>query len=129
MANTTRQGALLDNSVIERIPCCIGLVCLHGKLSEISCSSATFHTFEMPTQCCVPYCNNKGGHTFPSSRPAVFQLWISAISRAKDEKHKFAEWKPTKWSVVCEAHFDSSDYVEKTTSGKIHYIFLSIRMI
>ena len=66
----------------------------------------------MPTtECCVPLCENKGGHAFPFSDPDRLKAWIVVIRRDK--------WTgPTRYTTVCYAHFDADDYIQQTTSGK-----------
>jgi hypothetical protein len=65
------------------------------------------------TGCCVPLCNGKGGHSFPSfeKSPIRHNKWKVAIRRDK--------WKPNKWSKVCSRHFVSDDYVQETFHGKL----------
>ena len=64
----------------------------------------------MPSECCVPLCNNKGGHVFPFSKPKLLKAWKIAIKRDK--------WEPSKYSIVCRSHFDENDYEQRTTCGK-----------
>ncbi|KAL3891074.1 hypothetical protein ACJMK2_003337 [Sinanodonta woodiana] len=63
----------------------------------------------MPTECCVPQCTNRGGHAFPWSQKDRVKIWTVVILRDF--------WKPTIHSVVCSNHFNSSDYVCKTSFG------------
>ncbi|XP_050417526.1 uncharacterized protein LOC126830968 [Patella vulgata] len=61
----------------------------------------------MPAHCCVPMCNGKGGHKFPLD-PVERRRWIQAVKRGG------SDWTPSKWSIVCRSHFDSSDYISET---------------
>ena len=71
------------------------------------------------TLCCVPWCNNVGGHKFPSEA-SVKNAWLKAIRRAG--KTPTSKWAPTKWSVVCHEHFEEADYISVTYDGKLqHY--------
>jgi len=66
----------------------------------------------MPTECCVPLCNNKGGHTFPANVNDELRrkAWIVAVRREK--------WTPSKHSVVCRGHFSDADYITLTYDGR-----------
>lgn len=66
----------------------------------------------MPTECCVPGCKSRTGHVFPFSDKNGVKAWEVAVRRDC--------WKPTKHSVVCKNHFDSSDYEEKTNYGNYY---------
>ena len=77
--------------------------------------------FIMPsTLCCVPQCNKRGGHVFPSD-PVLKKEWILAVKRsATDNRGRVTTglWQPTKTSVVCKEHFRSTDYIGETVYGK-----------
>ncbi|XP_014677368.1 PREDICTED: uncharacterized protein LOC106817220 [Priapulus caudatus] len=66
----------------------------------------------MPTECCVPFCNNSGGHAFPRSDESRFKAWKTAVRRGEKD------WVPSKHAVVCSEHFDDDDYMPGlTTTG------------
>ena len=65
----------------------------------------------MPTECCVPLCTNKGGHTFPFNDGPRLKAWIVAVHRGE------AKWQPSKHSIVCRAHFSDDDYTTLTYDG------------
>ena len=54
----------------------------------------------MPTLCCVPQCNGRGGHSFPWPQKDLLKKWIHAVKRVE-------KWKPSRFSVVRGAHFDT----------------------
>ena len=66
---------------------------------------------EMPTECCVPLCTNKGGHAFPFNDRPRLKAWIVAVHRGEPK------WQPSKHSVVCRAHFSDDDYTTLTYDG------------
>ncbi len=69
----------------------------------------------MPSTCCsVPGCSNRGGHEFPADIDRR-KDWVIAIRR---DNGKGGLWEPTKWSVVCQAHFKAEDYKTVTAFGK-----------
>lgn len=74
----------------------------------------------MVSECCVPLCKKKGGYSFPFSRPKVLKGWIIAVKRDK--------WQPTKYSVVCSAHFEDKDFVEKTIYGNYNFYLFYFNM-
>ncbi|KAJ8964124.1 hypothetical protein NQ314_005120 [Rhamnusium bicolor] len=47
-------------------------------------------------------------HGFPFNRPPIIALWLAAIRRV--------EWKPSKYSKLCSAHFVESDYQNRPNS-------------
>ncbi|CAH1803307.1 unnamed protein product, partial [Owenia fusiformis] len=60
--------------------------------------------------CCVPLCNNKGGHYFKSDSESR-KLWMAAIKRDK--------WTPNfANAVVCKKHFLPEDYITHGINGK-----------
>ena len=63
----------------------------------------------MPTECCVPGCTQRTGHSFPMSDTQRMKAWKVAVRRD--------HWQPTKHSIVCKNHFAETDYVGTTTSG------------
>jgi len=68
----------------------------------------------MPSICCVPQCENRGGgHKFPRDK-ALRNRWIIAIKRDK--------WKPGKSHVVCYKHFSPSDYNDTTCIDKLYSV-------
>lgn len=68
----------------------------------------------MPTQCCVPGCHERGGHTFPTDEK-LRKTWDRAIRRGG----KGDDWKgPSQFSVVCAQHFEDDDYKQVTFHGK-----------
>ena len=71
----------------------------------------------MPQYCCVPRCNNSGGHKFPSD-PVLQQMWIVAIKRI-DPKIKHL-WRPKKHDVVCHLHFRPDDYRQPGLLGTLN---------
>ena len=106
-----RQTALVCNSDTRATGSNILPVCLHlyDRLSyQYSHHKQTINAAMAP-ECCVPLCTNEGGHSFPFSQPGRVNQWRVAIKRDK--------WKPSKYSVVCHAHFVEGDYVQQTTSG------------
>ena len=71
----------------------------------------------MPTRCCVPLCNNRGGHLFPSDKNVekrqLRAAWIAAVRRVAD-KHG-SKWIPKAYMVVCGDHFRPCDYLDSET--------------
>ena len=70
----------------------------------------------MPTECCVPLCHGKGGHLFPFAQSKeMVKKWVIAVKREQGK-----DWDGHKPGItkVCQAHFDSSDYVGKTAYGE-----------
>ncbi|KAK3108230.1 hypothetical protein FSP39_003597 [Pinctada imbricata] len=65
------------------------------------------------TCCCVPGCNKRGGHTFPTDLNQR-KAWIFAIKRGSD---RYKVWEPNKHSVVCGSHFKDDDYCQETVFG------------
>lgn len=67
----------------------------------------------MPTGCCVPGCKIQGGFIFPKD-VQLRKEWTDAVRRGcNDDK-----WKcPSKFSVVCQNHFDETDFREETYHG------------
>ena len=67
----------------------------------------------MPTLCCVPRCNGRGGHLFPNDQN-LRKRWIIAVKRGENN------WTPSRFTKVCHAHFSEDDYVTHSTSlGKL----------
>ncbi|XP_067122862.1 THAP domain-containing protein 6-like [Centruroides vittatus] len=71
----------------------------------------------MVNSCCAINCTNRNTrgcgltfHRFPSE-PTLKRKWILATKRAK--------WQPTRWSVLCSAHFSSDSYYLSSTTHKI----------
>ncbi|KAG0436413.1 hypothetical protein HPB47_017956 [Ixodes persulcatus] len=65
----------------------------------------------MPAVCAAVGCFNSSRrdspfhvHAFPAD-PGVAKLWVSAIQRDN--------FKPSKWSVLCSAHFTADAYEDK----------------
>ena len=78
----------------------------------------------MPSLCCVPQCNNRGGHVFPKPTTAekvkLREAWVSAIKRVSDKHGR--KWIPKDYMVVCQAHFKTTDYLQgtETLHGKCY---------
>src|SRR5271170_6445914 len=68
----------------------------------------------MPSICCVPQFENRGGGLkFPIDK-ALRNRWIIAIKRDK--------WKPEKSHVVCYKHFSPSDYNNTACIDKLYSV-------
>ena len=67
----------------------------------------------MPSLCCVPGCNNRGGHVFPKSDTALKDRWIQAIKRVATKHGK--KWRPKAYMLVCKSHFTEEDYTKNET--------------
>ena len=72
----------------------------------------------MPGQCCVPRCNNKGGHVFPKD-DSTRAKWIQAVKRGE------RNWSPSRWSIVCGMHFEEADYIVTRKEGS-YYSFIRL---
>ena len=68
------------------------------------------------TQCCVPGCNNKGGHSFPGEK-TLRDRWAVAVKRCDSRTGKGKLWQPSRHSVVCCEHFKEDDYIKETFYG------------
>jgi len=62
----------------------------------------------MVNYCCVPGCNTHGGFKFPSDAYLRLQ-WAQAIKREGPNNQL---WMPSSNSVVCDWHFNSTDFVK-----------------
>jgi len=67
----------------------------------------------MPQYCCVPGCNNFGGHRFPNEKK-LNKKWRVAIKRVDPATKQL--WTPGKHDVVCSAHFKDY-YLRETLLG------------
>ena len=71
------------------------------------------------TQCCVPGCLNRGGHTIPRDI-SQRKKWLYAIRRQETAVSKVDNmWEPkSKSAVVCYQHFTPEDYINLTVHGR-----------
>lgn len=61
----------------------------------------------MPNYCCAVGCKQKGGFRFPKNDDLNLK-WRRAIRR---EGPNQSLWQPSKYSVLCQHHFKSRDFV------------------
>lgn len=78
------------------------------------------------TCCCVPQCHERGGHAFPSDEKQK-QKWITAIKRL--DEVTLNDWEPSDSSLVCKAHFQPQDYIEKTKTGAFFVVSMFIKAL
>ena len=74
------------------------------------------------TQCCVPGCNNRGGHVIPSNE-SLRKKWLNAIRRQETGVSRTDNtWEPkSRSAVVCFQHFREEDYITETAHGEDFY--------
>ena len=76
--------------------------------------------------CAVPKCTGTGGFSFPKD-PELRKKWQVAIKRTTEKKKI---WEPSKYSVVCELHFNKEDFNETNSAGFSHQRrFLKIDLV
>ena len=73
--------------------------------------------------CCVPLCNSRAGthekisfHKFPLKKE-MKAAWLRAIARRGEKDGSL--WEPSEHSVVCNKHFQPSDYSVSTKVRKL----------
>ena len=69
----------------------------------------------MVNYCCVPKCNGVGGFSFPEDKH-LRKKWRVAVRRVDKKKNL---WNPSEHSVVCEKHFEKSDFLETNICGHL----------
>lgn len=79
----------------------------------------------MPNRCCIAkYKNtNKQGYhlfQFPIKRPDILRLWMSAIGK---------DFVPKKSHVICSAHFEPTDIMEKANGSGMILKYLAVPSI
>jgi len=69
----------------------------------------------MVNYCCVPKCNGVGGFSFPEDKH-LQKKWRVAVRRVDKKKNL---WNTSEHSVVCEKHFEKSDFLETNICGHL----------
>ncbi|XP_012216228.2 THAP domain-containing protein 1-like [Linepithema humile] len=77
----------------------------------------------MPSSCCIPKCKNTtkdGFHLFrfPLNRPDILKMWMNAIGRDGFE--------PTKYHLICSAHFIDTDFMERPNASGVRLKNLAV---
>ncbi|XP_032687776.1 THAP domain-containing protein 1-like [Odontomachus brunneus] len=80
----------------------------------------------MSSCCCIPKCKNTtkdGFHLFrfPLNRPDILKMWIDAIGRVGFE--------PTKYHLICSAHFIDTDFMERPNASGVRLKNLAVPSI